>query len=74
VSIDPLQEAAYVTQRYAITQGEEPGVVISIRDYDRCIERLGDCKQGGSADLWLAGVLAGALTLPAGSTGTRDVL
>jgi hypothetical protein len=83
VSVDPPQQSVYVTHRYAITEGEELGVAISIRDYDRLIERLDGCKPG-SADLWLAGVgagvalatatLVGALTLPANLTGTRDVL
>jgi len=84
VTIDPLQEPVYVTQRFALSQGEESGVVIGVRDYDRLIERLDGCKPGGLSDLWLAGVgagvalagaaLVGALTLPPDLTATRDVL
>jgi hypothetical protein len=84
VSIEPLQEPVCVTQQYVVSQGQEPGVVISMRDYDRLIERLEGCKPGGWADLWLAGfgagaalavsALVGALTLPVTLSGTRDVL
>jgi hypothetical protein len=79
-----LQGPVYVTQRYAVSQGQEPAVVISMREYQRIIERLDGCKRGGWADLWLAGVgvgaalavgaLVGALTLPITSSGVRDVL
>lgn len=74
----------YVTQQYAVSQTEEPGVVISMRDYDRLIERLDGCRAGGWADLWLfgagvgaalaAGALVTALTLPVAQSGVRDVL
>jgi hypothetical protein len=74
----------YVTQQYAISQTEEPGVVISMRDYDRLIERLDGCRAGGWADLWLFGAGAGAalaagalvtvLTMPVAQSGVRDVL
>jgi hypothetical protein len=57
---------------------------MSVRDYERLIERLDGCKPGGWGDLWLTGVgagvavavaaLIGALTLPADSTGTRGIL
>jgi len=47
--------SVYVTQQYAVSQTKELGVVISIRDYDRLIERLDGCKAGGWADLWLFG-------------------
>lgn len=76
--------SVYVTQQYAVSQTEEPGVVISMRDYDRLIERLDGCKAGGWADLWLFGAGAGAalaggalvtaLTLPVAQSGVRDVL
>ncbi len=79
-----LQGPVYVTQRYAVSQGQEPAVVISMREYERIMERLDGCKRGGWADMWLAGVgvgaalavaaLVGALTLPATSSATRDVL
>lgn len=69
---------------YTIPQGEEQALAISIRDFDRLIERLDGCKPGGWGELWLAGVgagvtlavaaLVGALTLPANSTAIRDVL
>jgi hypothetical protein len=84
VSVERLQEPAYVTQRYVVSQVQEPGVVIGMGDYDRLIERLDGCKPDGWADLWLAGLgagaalavgaLVGALTLPATLSGTRDVL
>jgi hypothetical protein len=55
-----------------------------MRDYNRLIERLGGCKPGDWADLWLAFVgaaatlgvsaLVGALTLPPTMSGTVDVL
>lgn len=76
--------SVFVTQRYAVSQSQEPGVVISMRDYDRLIERLDGCKAGGWADLWLfgggvggalaVGALVTAMTLPAAQPGTRDVL
>jgi len=84
MSMEPLQEQACVTQRVVVSQGQEPGVVIAMRDYDRFIERLDGCKPGGWADLWLAGVgvgaalataaLVGVLTLPVTLSGARDVL
>lgn len=83
-SAKPLQEQAWVTYQYVVSQGQEPGVVLSVRDLDRLIERLDGCKPSGWADLWLAlagagaalaaGALVGALTLPAALAGTRDVL
>jgi hypothetical protein len=76
--------AAVVTQRYTVAQAEEPAVMISIREYDRLIERLDACTHRGWADLWLAGMgaavavatgaLVGALTLPAAMSGTRAAL
>ena len=73
-----------VTWQYVISERREPGVVISVREYERIIERLEGCKPGGWADLWLAGVgvgaalaagaLVGALTLPPNLPGTKDVL
>jgi hypothetical protein len=92
VSIEPPRATVYVNRRgpvyvnrrYSVSQKEEPGVVISVRDYERLIERLEGCKPGGWADFWLAGVgagvalavgaLMGALTLPVVASGTRDVL
>lgn len=83
MSIDPLQSVE-VTQRFTVPQSEELGVVISVRDYERLIERLDGCKPGGWGELWLACVGAGvalaaaagvtAATLPTDLTGTRDVL
>jgi hypothetical protein len=73
-----------VTWQYVISERREPGVVISVREYERIIERPEGCKPGGWADLWLAGVgvgaalavgaLVGALTLPPNLPGTRDVM
>jgi hypothetical protein len=73
-----------VTQRYSVSQGEEPGVVISARDLERLIERLEGCDRGGWGELWLAGVGAGVavaaatavgtLSLPTTLTGLIDVL
>jgi hypothetical protein len=84
VSIEPLKEPVYVNQQYSVCQSQEPGVLISMRDYDRIIERLDGCRPHGWADLWLAGVgagvalavgaLVGALTLPVSLTGARDMV
>lgn len=84
MSIEPLPDAVYINQRYSVQQSQEPGVVISVRDYDRLIERLDGCKPSGWADLWLTGVgagaalavgaLVGALTLPSSLPGVKDVL
>jgi hypothetical protein len=73
-----------VNQQFTVRQPKELGMVISVRDYKRFIERLDGCKPGGWGDLWLAGVGAGvALTAAAGVTaaalpptlaGTKDVL
>lgn len=84
MSIEPLQDSVSVTQLFTVPQSKEQAVVISVRHYDRLIERLDGCKPGGWGDLWLAGVGAGvalaaaagvtAATLPATLTGTKDVL
>lgn len=84
MSAEPLPDSAIFTQRYTIAQGEEQAVVISVRDYNRLIERLDGCKPGGWSDVWLTGVgagvavaigaLVGALTLPEAATGIRDAL
>jgi hypothetical protein len=84
VSVEHLREGAIFTQRYIVPRGEERAVIISIRDYNRLIERLDGCKPGGWADLWLAGAgagvailigaLVGALTVPTALSGTRDAL
>ena len=84
MSTGPLRGSAVFTQRYTVAQDEEQAVVISVRDYDRLIERLESVKPGGWAELWLAGVgaggavamgaLVGTLTLPAPMSGTRDAL
>jgi hypothetical protein len=84
VSMEPLHEQAYVTRKFVVSQGQEPGVVIAMSDYDRLIERLDDCKPSGWADLWLAGAGAGAalaaaalvgvLTMSVTPSGTRGVL
>lgn len=59
-------------------------MVISVRNYNRLIERLDGCKPGGWSDLWLTGVgagfavmigaLVGALTLPVEMSEIRDTL
>jgi hypothetical protein len=82
--MEPPPVSVSVTQRYTVPQGEEPGVVISTRDYERLIERLEGCRPGGWGELWLAGVggglavaaatAVGALTLPPALTGIIDVL
>ena len=84
MSIEPLPESVYISKRYAVLQSQEPGVVISVHEYDRFIERLDGCKPSGWADLWLTGVgagaalavgaLVGALTLPSSLSATKDVL
>jgi hypothetical protein len=81
---EETMQPVYVNQRYFVSQSQEPGVLISMREYDRLIERLDGCKPDGWADLWLAGVgggvtlavgaLVGALTLPASLLGARDIL
>lgn len=84
MSAEPLRDSAIFTQQYTIAQSEERAVVISVRDYNRLIERLDGCKPGNWSDLWLAGfgagvavamgALIGALTLPVAMSGTRDAL
>ena len=84
MNVEPVRRPVRVTKHYEVAPSDQPGVVISVRDYDRLIERLEGCKRGGWADLWLAGVgagvalataaLVGGLTLPVTLTGTRDVL
>jgi len=86
MSMEPPSASASVsvTQRYTVPQVEEPGVVISTRDYERLIERLDGCRPGGWGELWLAGVgggiavaaatAIGALTLPPTMTGLIGVL
>lgn len=66
---------AYVPCIYVLSQGQEPGVVLSVRDLDRFIERAHACRPSGWAELWLAlagagaalavGALVVALTAPA---------
>jgi hypothetical protein len=46
VSIDPMQQSVQLTQGYTVPLTIEPAVVISIRDYERLIERLDSCKPG----------------------------
>lgn len=82
--IGPPHQSVQVNHQFTIRQRKEPGMVISVRDYKRLIERLDDCKPGGWGDLWLAGVGAGvaltaaagvaAATLPPTLAGTKDVL
>jgi hypothetical protein len=84
VSIRPLKEQALVTHQYVVSQGEEPGVVLGVRDLDRLVERIGACRQSGWTELWLAlagagaaltvTALVGALTLPADMAGTQGIL
>jgi hypothetical protein len=81
VNVDPAEPSIRISHLLTIRQGEEPAIVMSIRDYDRLIERLDGCRPGGWADLWLfgagagaallAGALVGALTVP--PSGTREV-
>jgi hypothetical protein len=71
VSVEPLQQSVSFTQSYTVQQSNQQAVVISVRQYERLIERLDGCKQGGWGDLWLAGVGAGvALAAAAGVTAT----
>jgi hypothetical protein len=65
MSAEPLDEVVSISRRLRIPQAEEEGVVISLKDYDRLIERLEACKPGGWADLWLAGAGAGGALLAA---------
>lgn len=75
---------ARITETYLIAQSQEQGVVISVRDLDRLIERLDGYKPRSWADLWLAGVgvgaaltaaaLVGMLTLPITLSSTKNVL
>jgi len=84
VSIEPLEPSVSFTQSYTVRQSNQLAVVITVRQYERLIERLDGCKQGGWGDLWLAGVGAGvalaaaagvtAATLPEALAVTRNVL
>jgi hypothetical protein len=84
MSMEPPPASVSVTRRYTVPQGEEPGVLISARDYERLIERLEGCRPGGWGELWLAGVggglavaaatAVGALTLPLTLTGIINAL
>lgn len=65
MSAEPLDEVVSISRRLRIPQAEEEGVVISLKDYDRLIERLEARKPGGWADLWLAGAGAGGALLAA---------
>ena len=74
----------YVTQQLDVSPSHEPAVLITVRELERIIERVDDCKPSGWADLWLAwlgvgaalavGAFVVALTLPGSSSGTRDIL
>jgi hypothetical protein len=74
----------YVAQQFEGSPDPEPVAVIPIRQLDRIIERLDDCKPGGWTDLWLAGLGVGAtlalgalvvaLSLPSSSSGISSVL
>ena len=78
------QDQVYVTHRYAVSQNQEPAVVIGMRDYNRLVERLDGFEVRDWADLWLAvagaaaalcvSTLVGALTLPTVPSGTTDIL
>jgi hypothetical protein len=78
------QDQVYFTRRYAVSQSQEPAVVIGMRDYNRLIERLDGCRRGDWTDLWLAvagaaaglgvSALVGALTLPPAMSGAVGVL
>ena len=59
MAIEPHKQAC-ITETYLIAQSQEQGVVISVHDLDRLIERLDGCKPCDWADLWLAGVGVGA--------------
>jgi hypothetical protein len=75
---------ARITETYLIAQSKERGVVISVRNLERLIERLDACKLRDWADLWLAGIgvgaalaaaaLVGVLTLPITLSSAKDVL
>ena len=56
----PVGKAVVFSQDLTVQQSAEPAVVISKRQYSRIVERLEACKPHGWAELWLAGVGAGA--------------
>jgi hypothetical protein len=64
-----LQPSILVTQQFAVSLGEQPGVVIGARDLERLIERLGGCKPGGWGELWLAGIGAGVAVTASAAVG-----
>jgi hypothetical protein len=84
MNIEREQNCTHVTQRYEIAESVESAIVISVRDYERIVERLKTCRQHGWGELWLAGFSSGAaaaaatlvtvLALPGTLIGTRDVL
>jgi len=83
VGVEPRKQAR-ITETYLIAQSQEQGVVISMRELDRLMDRLDSCKPRDWADLWLAGVgvgaalaaaaLVGVFTLPITPSSTKDVL
>ena len=76
--------AVFLAQEFEGSLDPEPAAVIPVRQLDRIIERLEDCRLKGWAALWLAGLgvdatlalgaLVGALSLPSSSSGVSDVL
>ncbi len=79
MSAEPGSEQPYTPYVYLLSQRQEPGVALSLRDLDRFIERARACKPSGWTDLWLTlagagatlavGALVAALTIPAAAVG-----
>jgi FtsH-binding integral membrane protein len=84
VSRETGGEQAYTPYVYFLSQEQEQGVVLSVRDLDRFIERARACRPNGWADLWLAlagagsalavGTLVAALTVAAAVAGVMWAL
>jgi hypothetical protein len=81
----PSTGVILVTQELSVKQIQEPGVLISKRQYIRYLERLESCKPHGWSDFWLAGAgiggglataaLVTALALPSTVPATdKDIL
>lgn len=84
MSADSPGRQEYTPYIYVLSQGQEQGVVLSVRDLDRFIERARACRPSGWTDLWLAlvgagaalavGALVAALTVPAALAGSMWAL
>ena len=66
-------KAVVFSHDLTIQQSAEPAVVISKRQYSRLVERLEGCRPRGWADLWLAGVGAGAALAIAAVVGIKTL-